>query len=150
MQRLIALAAAGLLALSMVAAAATSLSVSQARTPAQGTATVSGACLTGATVAYTYAASDGTTAATPESGLAVYVRQIVVTRSGGASATCDGTTAHIAFANTSGTTSPVLATATPAYSSGTWTFVLDTTGAEKARNEIANWAPGAGITITIY
>lgn len=161
MKRLLLVIASAALALGATTVAATSLSFNPVAAPAQGTITVSGACISSGSLSYTYVAGDGTTATTPDTGDAAYVKSIVVTRVAGPSS-CVGTNGAIRFSNTDGSTSPALETGAenPTFSgdatSGTWTFLLDTTtgidtpGSAASRNAIGSFSTGDTITVTVY
>ena len=149
-KRFLALLGVAVVASALVGAATASLDMTAPMTPAQGSISVSGPCVSVVNLTYTYVRTDGITTTTLADGDAVYVSSIVVTRTSGPSA-CTGTRAAIAFANTANS-APLVGGVNPTYSSGsaTWTFNLDTTGTDKSRNAIASWNPGSTITITVY
>lgn len=151
MKRLLLAIASFALALGAVSAAATSLSFGSVAAPAQGTITVSGACVSAADLSYGYAGTDGSTTVDASSGDAAYVRTITVTRTAGGSS-CVGTNAAIRFDNTTGS-APVFAAGgdDPAFvgdaSSGSWTFILETL---LTQNSVASWSTGDSITVTVH
>lgn len=155
LRRMLLAGVVGLVAFNLVAAGASSLGVvNTAMTPAQGSVTVAGPCLTSAAVSYAYVAADGTSAATLAAGTAYYVAAIVVTKTegpGGDAGDCAGRHAAIAFSTASGVRPFVTTSPNPSFdgAASTWTFELDTTGSHASRDAIPAWDPGT-ITITVY
>lgn len=139
LRRTILVGVVGLISFGLVSAAASSLLVTQTPTPAQGSATVSGACVSSASIAYVLVDSNGSTV-TAASGNAVRVSQVVVTKTAGSTACTASDQGAIKFSGTS-----VWDGTNPTYSGTGWTFTLTNVSA----NQLANWNPGT-ITVTVF